>query len=934
MLLGFRERFDLHQVAYPEIVVADNCCYIKNAVLDVFPDTWMGLDVWHCIMRYMICVVGGTKNALRPAVAQDLRNAILKAPAKDRVPAVYRSQEDQEKRLEEVFEKWDRHGGIWTAAASKTHHEQLAHVRKGCLTRPRSDIPSDGSRIEGTHKGWNGLQRSFSSGLETMSGLCHDFVLRRNLRNELTRDNATKFSRSTYGSHHITLVNECAKLFNRLIEALRSKGPRYAPAADVSPLPVFATVDSKEFFGLIKMCPSSASYQTMVHVKDEPVNDDKLLDLSSQGFLDAHKILTDLGIDPSLLHQIAPPSPGNTLSPGPTDLASDLINVNTEVLVPTRADRSHSPEVTEYATNAFMLTGTPGTASAAAPSGAIPLISPSNAAVASASTSSTAIASASTSTAAVPSASLLSAAIASASSSSAALPSGSTSGAVVPWASTLSAAIASASASSAAVPSGAAVPSASTSSAANALSPAVVSTLPYELEPPPAKRVRYTVPGMPKAATLQDSQRPQQPMAAPSQSATPQGSQASIKFSLIAICGVVLILHIQASGSRTIASFFAPQLVLSTSTTPVVFQPNLPPYEVRGLTRSQQIFSIVSGINPLALKFTRNEKDAFFVFMNLRAFHKWKSYEMTAFDWLVATTHYNNAVNDKNDSYLKNGYSEKMMVLKVPRALLEKLREVEADILVREKQGNYRSRSGSEDFWKKHCKAVALTNKPLQVGEVDGKLKTRKNHTCGRCKVLMYAGGSGSNHRRGVCGDGVWSAPRKFTKTVNGVSSNNHKEDPPPFPQPAKIFEDAKTFNPRTFIRKMEELYQRLVVQHAELGMEELALATMFYERTVVIPPSADNNYHGMTLFRLYGNLELSKLRDEAVDPHQLHLINGDVHMRLDYYSADLQQAPLAAGAVAASGAAHAANTPDGDTANTPDGDTANTPNGDTTNTQ
>ncbi len=55
MLLGFRDRFDLHQVAYPEIVVADNCCSIKNAVLDVFPDTWMGLDVWHCIMRYVQC---------------------------------------------------------------------------------------------------------------------------------------------------------------------------------------------------------------------------------------------------------------------------------------------------------------------------------------------------------------------------------------------------------------------------------------------------------------------------------------------------------------------------------------------------------------------------------------------------------------------------------------------------------------------------------------------------------------------------------------------------------------------------------------------------------------------------------------------------------------------------------------------------------------
>ncbi len=171
-----------------------------------------------------------------------------------------------------------------------------------------------------------------------MSGLCHDFVLRRNLRNELTRNNATNFSRSTYGSHHITLVNECAKLFNHLIDSLRSKGSRYAPAADVSPLPVFATVDSKEFFGLIKMGPSSSTYHTMVHVKDEPVDDDKLLDLSSQDFLDANKILTDLGIDPSLLHHTAPASSKSTISAGATALASDPINVDTEVLVSTRAD--------------------------------------------------------------------------------------------------------------------------------------------------------------------------------------------------------------------------------------------------------------------------------------------------------------------------------------------------------------------------------------------------------------------------------------------------------------------------------------------------------------------------------------------------------------------------------------------------------------------
>ncbi|KAJ7659690.1 hypothetical protein DFH06DRAFT_935341, partial [Mycena polygramma] len=56
---------------------------------------------------------------------------------------------------------------------------QMQHVRKGCLARPREDISSDGSRIEGSHKEWNSIQRSFASGLEMQTALGHDFVLHR-----------------------------------------------------------------------------------------------------------------------------------------------------------------------------------------------------------------------------------------------------------------------------------------------------------------------------------------------------------------------------------------------------------------------------------------------------------------------------------------------------------------------------------------------------------------------------------------------------------------------------------------------------------------------------------------------------------------------------------------------------------------------------------
>ncbi|KAI0658952.1 hypothetical protein C8Q70DRAFT_887671, partial [Cubamyces menziesii] len=92
-----------------------------------------------------------------------------------------------------MYNKWRLQGNVWTAAAEKAHLEQLEHIRKGCLARPRDNIRADGSRIEGSHKGWNGLQRSFASGVESLTALCHDFVLRRNIRIESAADDASAF---------------------------------------------------------------------------------------------------------------------------------------------------------------------------------------------------------------------------------------------------------------------------------------------------------------------------------------------------------------------------------------------------------------------------------------------------------------------------------------------------------------------------------------------------------------------------------------------------------------------------------------------------------------------------------------------------------------------------------------------------------------------
>ena len=64
-------------------------------------------------------ILNGAKNPYRNTVAGDIKNAILKTRAEKGIPATYWSQSEQEKRLEEVYQKWSRHGGVWSAAAAK-----------------------------------------------------------------------------------------------------------------------------------------------------------------------------------------------------------------------------------------------------------------------------------------------------------------------------------------------------------------------------------------------------------------------------------------------------------------------------------------------------------------------------------------------------------------------------------------------------------------------------------------------------------------------------------------------------------------------------------------------------------------------------------------------------------------------------------------------
>lgn len=71
------------------------------------------------ISRYLVVILNGTKNPYRGAVAQDIRDAIIKTRAQKGVPATYWNQAEQEIRLKEAYKKWSRHGGVWSAVAAK-----------------------------------------------------------------------------------------------------------------------------------------------------------------------------------------------------------------------------------------------------------------------------------------------------------------------------------------------------------------------------------------------------------------------------------------------------------------------------------------------------------------------------------------------------------------------------------------------------------------------------------------------------------------------------------------------------------------------------------------------------------------------------------------------------------------------------------------------
>ncbi|KAJ7707568.1 hypothetical protein B0H17DRAFT_853971, partial [Mycena rosella] len=140
------------------------------------------------------------------------------------------------------------------------------------------------------------------NGLELQNALCHDFVLRRNIRIASSRKGESSssldtFVQSTFGSHHACLVNHLASVLNNILHAEAAKAKS---GVDVKLLrPMLMDVDSGERFGL----GSSQHNDTFGRLLESEPNENQLLNQILDNPADPQTVLKDLNIDPILLLQ-------------------------------------------------------------------------------------------------------------------------------------------------------------------------------------------------------------------------------------------------------------------------------------------------------------------------------------------------------------------------------------------------------------------------------------------------------------------------------------------------------------------------------------------------------------------------------------------------------------------------------------------------------
>ncbi|KAJ3737899.1 hypothetical protein EV360DRAFT_58621 [Lentinula raphanica] len=165
---------------------------------------------------------------------------------------------------------------------------------------------------------------------------------------------------------------------------------------------------------------------------------------------------------------------------------------------------------------------------------------------------------------------------------------------------------------------------------------------------------------------------------------------------------------------------------------------------------------------------------------------------MTPRRWVDATVEFNSRLKAKNASLLP----------KLPRALSNKLGDIEKVVGERIATNDFTSKSGSDVFWRKHCFTVSLSKAPATA------LSTSTGKVC-----------SPENHKLGYCSDGVCQKLKHI-----------------PWPQPSGIFlNKGKIFAPVAFLQILRQVYEETIIQQRpinELTMEYQAFAEFLGKHT------------------------------------------------------------------------------------------------------
>ncbi|THH23181.1 hypothetical protein EUX98_g7992 [Antrodiella citrinella] len=865
VLNGLRKRHEELNIPFPTTACADNCCQIRRAVLAAFPAIRVVLDVWHFICRYTTTVLDGTRNPHRVQVFSDIRDAILKVPAENGRPAVYWSQEDQAIRLVSVYQKWSEKGGVWSRASAK-------HVRKGCLSRPADEelnqndpIAKDGSRMESTHRGWNKMNIGHASGLENMVHLGFDHVLRYNIRRAHSSSvilAKRPFAKSTHGSHYVGFVDSVARQWNMLCDTLKMPLP---------PLPELEDVQSNEAFGLGPSL-SASDYDKLLKVPKIEPKEDSDSEEPEEEILESIQIMRTLSIKPA--ERFVPEHPTDT----PDVIPGIAVKRTPSHTVPAPESSSHNTPTNTPIIDLCSIDELPSRPTTPSlPSQQCSVVGH------------------------VPAEAVLE-----------------------PGHIERAESEAQAAAESLTRQQVRAGKRRATEISNDLKMQFLLDGTREDEQRRKRLRVEHDV-GWDSGTEMQliSEAGPDTSQALQSlQSQLNQfGGSTAFSFDVKAAAVTHISQRLRPSGSTPtrgsntstttpakIHPFFgslgANPSVPRLSSEPVSSSPaanstsqatlpvqasnrtiqqltaQLPPPkgECGPLTRSQRIFKFRTTTDARALAIGGGEfyKHEWFLFMLMRLENGWQSFNMGSSEIVHATEQYNDRLSREN---IRRGILS--TVPKTPRTVLNKLGEVEDICTKRIKTQNFKSSSGREEFWKRHCDAV-----PLGRVSEDSKAKGRKGMVCSRCKTLMYPGGRNSelNHAKGHCSDG---APVKFGWQGKLQVKEKDKLPGPLFPLPRGIFMNGESFHPLVFLSTLHDVYDKVFVEShpiKELYLEYDAFIGFLHERTIRISDS------GSYLFNIPPFVDIvfpSQISDESRNALIVQHA-GHPHLRLDCLRDDL----------------------------------------------